>query len=51
MPKASPDTLRGDIEITFLGTAFVKPRLGPCPVDKCSVNVIFDVPPLSARLP
>jgi hypothetical protein len=51
LPATLPDTLHGGIEIRFLGTAYVKPRFGPCPVDKCSVRLIFDVPPLTARLP
>jgi hypothetical protein len=51
IPTALPDRLHGQIEIRVIGTAYVKPRFGPCPVDRCSVSLIFDAAPLPARLP
>jgi hypothetical protein len=51
IPTALPDRLHGQIEIGVIGTAYVKPRFGPCPVDRCSVSLTFDAAPLPARLP
>ena len=51
VPARVPAHLHGSIEILFLGTANVKPKVGPCPVDECHVEVRFDVPPAPARFP
>ncbi|SRR6266545_6642859 len=40
IPAPLPDTFRGKIEV--LGLPALKPRVGPCPVDSCSVRVILD---------
>ena len=50
VPTVLPANLHRDVEIRYLGTAFVNPRFGPCPVDRCSVHIIFDVAPLVAQL-
>lgn len=50
IPAVLPDRLHGDVEILLIGTSTVKARFGPCPVDRCSVDVSFDVAPLPARL-
>jgi hypothetical protein len=51
IPAPLPDTFRGKIEVLALPA--LKPRVGPCPVDSCSVRVILDasdVMPLPARI-
>ncbi|HEY4395082.1 MAG TPA: hypothetical protein VGP64_13515 [Polyangia bacterium] len=50
VPAALPSNLGREVEIRYLGTAFVAPRSGPCPVDRCSIHVMFDVAPLGAQL-
>jgi hypothetical protein len=50
VPAVSAPNLGREVEIRYLGTALVNPRVGPCPVDRCSVHVTFDVAPLAAQL-
>ena len=48
---ALPATLHGEIAVQLIGTAGIKPHTGPCPVDRCSVEVSFDAAPAAARVP
>jgi len=42
---AEPDSAwSGPALLRFLGTASVKPEMGPCPVDTCHVDLNFSVP-------
>jgi hypothetical protein len=50
VPEGTPHSLGEEIEIQFLGTAYVTPGLGPCPVERCKVNLDLTVPPLPALL-
>jgi hypothetical protein len=50
VPSTLPETLRGDAEIQFLGSAWVQPGIGPCPVERCSVRLAFDAPLVPVRL-
>jgi len=50
VPEDTPHSLGEEIEIQFLGTAYVTPGLGPCPVERCKVNLYLTVPPLPALL-
>ena len=50
VPEDTPRSLGEEIEIQFLGTAYVTPGLGPCPVKRCKVNLDLKVPPLPALL-
>jgi hypothetical protein len=50
VPAALPAALHGDCEIQFLGSAFVKPGTGPCPVARCDVGLIFDAPSVPVRV-
>ena len=50
VPDTLPETLHGECEIQFLGSAYVNPGIGPCPVDRCDVDLIFDAPSLPVRM-
>jgi hypothetical protein len=50
VPEDMPHALGEQIEIQFQGTAYVTPGLGPCPVERCKVNLYLTVPPLPALL-
>ena len=50
VPEDTPHALGEQIEIQFQGTVYVTPGLGPCPVERCKVNLDLTVPPLPALL-
>lgn len=50
VPESTPPSLGEEIEIQFLGTAYVTPGLGPCPVERCKVHLDLTVPPVPALL-
>jgi hypothetical protein len=49
-PGTLPEALHGECEIQFLGSAWVKPGTGPCPVNRCDMEMIFDAPSVPVQV-
>jgi hypothetical protein len=50
VPRDLPPTLIGPATLTPIGIAFVAVAHSPCPVDACSVEVLFDVPSIPVNI-